>query len=91
MSDAQCMMNNCRRSAPATEPFCFLHRQLQAKGGSLNMRSLAFITDLETRVTSLEALLLRSREYVLDALEAHEHTDGRNLLNEIDATLGSKP
>jgi len=26
VSGAQCMMNNCRNSAPASEPFCSLHR-----------------------------------------------------------------
>ena len=32
-------------------------------------------------------LLTRAREYVADALDAHEHSDGRDLINEIDATL----
>lgn len=33
-------------------------------------------------------LLKRSREYVTDSLEAHEHTDGRELLAEVDEALG---
>ncbi len=36
----------------------------------------------------LRALLTRAREYVTDALEAYEHSDGRDLLKEIDAALG---
>lgn len=32
-------------------------------------------------------LLSRAREYVADALDAHEHSDGRDLINEIDAAL----
>lgn len=35
-------------------------------------------------------LLVRAREYVVDALDAHEHSDGRDLLNEIDAALTPK-
>jgi len=38
----------------------------------------------------LRALLTRSREYVTDTLDAHEHTDGRDLLKEIDAALGQR-
>jgi len=38
-------------------------------------------------IVSLRDLLARSREYVADALEAHEHSDGRALLSEIDAAL----
>lgn len=33
-------------------------------------------------------LLAAAREYVADALEAHEHSDGRELLAKIDATYG---
>lgn len=36
-------------------------------------------------------LLTRAREYVADALDAHEHSDGRDLINEIDATLEQVP
>lgn len=42
----------------------------------------------------MRGLLTRAREYVTDALDAHEHTDGRDLLKEIDAALrqrGSEP
>ena len=35
----------------------------------------------------LLGLLERSREYVSDSLEAHEHSDGRYLLAEIDEAL----
>lgn len=35
----------------------------------------------------LAGLLRRARWYVNDALEAHEHSDGRELLSEIDAAL----
>ena len=80
---AQCLMVNCRNRAPADEAFCakhrapHLHRELQHRGGSLNMRSLAYITDLETREAELVELLRQSLEYVSDSLEAHEHSDGR--------------
>ena len=36
---------------------------------------------------ALRDLLFRARWYVNDALEAHEHSDGRDLLREIDAAL----
>lgn len=36
---------------------------------------------------SAEGLLAAAREYVADALEAHEHSDGRELLSKIDAVL----
>lgn len=35
----------------------------------------------------LLGLLERSREYVSDSLEAHEHSDGRELLVQIDEAL----
>lgn len=35
----------------------------------------------------LLSLLKRSREYVSDSLEAHEHSDGRELLSAIDESL----
>lgn len=37
----------------------------------------------------LRGLLVEAREFVTDALEAHEHSDGRDLLNRIDAALGN--
>jgi hypothetical protein len=37
---------------------------------------------------NLRELLTEARAYVADALEAHEHTDGRKLLREIDLALG---
>lgn len=40
------------------------------------------------RADRLRDLLTRAREYVTDALDAHEHSDGRDLLREIDAALG---
>jgi hypothetical protein len=39
-------------------------------------------------VRNLRDLLSDAREYVADALEAHEHSDGRRLLREIDLALG---
>lgn len=39
------------------------------------------------RADQMRALLIRARWYVGDALDAHEHTDGRDLLKEIDAAL----
>lgn len=39
------------------------------------------------RSDTMRALLVRAREYVNDALEGHEHSDGRDLLKEIDAAL----
>jgi len=41
--------------------------------------------------TSLPALLRRAREYVADSLDAHEHSDGRDLLDQIDAALTESP
>lgn len=37
------------------------------------------------RVIALAGLLGQARDYVADALEAHEHSDGRELLAKIDA------
>ena len=37
----------------------------------------------------LRALLAEARWFVTDALEAHEHSDGRELLRRIDAALGN--
>lgn len=39
------------------------------------------------KADTLRALLTRARWYVDDALDAYEHTDGRDLLREIDAAL----
>ena len=39
------------------------------------------------RADKMRDLLTRAREYVTDALDAHEHSDGRDLLKEIDAAL----
>jgi hypothetical protein len=39
------------------------------------------------RAIALAGLLGKAREYVTDALEAHEHSDGRSLLVKIDAAL----
>lgn len=44
-----------------------------------------------TRTNSLTCLLTRAREYVADALDAYEHSDGRDLLTEIDAALSPAP
>lgn len=41
------------------------------------------------KADALRVLLTRAREYVADALDAHEHTDGRDLLKEIDAALAT--
>lgn len=40
---------------------------------------------------STAPLLARAREYVVDSLDAHEHSDGRDLLNEIDIALSTTP
>lgn len=39
------------------------------------------------RADLMRDLLARAREYVSDALDAYEHSDGRELLTEIDAVL----
>lgn len=39
----------------------------------------------------LRAELTSAREYVVDALDAHEHSDGRELLQRIDAALSDAP
>ncbi len=43
------------------------------------------------KADALRALLTRAREYLVDALEAYEHSDGRDLLKEIDDALPSNP
>lgn len=48
------------------------------------------LADERDRTILLASLLTRAREYVADALDAHEHTDGRDLLREIDAALSSE-
>lgn len=39
------------------------------------------------RADLMRGLLLRAREYVTDALDAYEHSDGRELLGAIDSSL----
>lgn len=51
----------------------------------LDLQRLA--ADECARADRMRDLLTRAREYVTDALDAHEHTDGRDLLREIDAVL----
>lgn len=45
------------------------------------------------RADLMRGLLTQAREFVTDALEAHEHSDGRELLTAIDRALseGVKP
>lgn len=43
------------------------------------------------KADAMRALLTDARLYVTDALEAHEHSDGRDLLHLIDAALGDAP
>jgi len=43
------------------------------------------------RADLMRDLLTRARWFVNDALEAHEHSDGRDLLTEIDAALSTPP
>lgn len=42
------------------------------------------------KADQMRALLIRARWYVADALDAYEHTDGRDLLKEIDATMAKE-
>ena len=51
----------------------------------LDLQRLA--ADECARADKMRDLLTRARWYVTDALEAHEHSDGRDLLREIDAVL----
>ena len=51
----------------------------------LDLQNLA--ADECARADTMRDLLTRAREYVTDALDAHEHSDGRDLLKEIDAAL----
>ena len=51
----------------------------------LDLQRLA--ADECARADKMRDLLTRAREYVTDALDAHEHSDGRDLLKEIDAAL----
>lgn len=41
------------------------------------------------RADLMRGLLTQTREFVTDALEAHEHSDGRELLTAIDSALSS--
>ena len=52
---------------------------------------IAGSADDRDRAILLIGLLERAREYVADDLDAHEHSDGRELLNEIDAALSPPP
>jgi hypothetical protein len=54
----------------------------------LSLQSLA-ADDRET-ATTLRGLLSETCCYVTDALDAYEHTDGRDLLNRITAALNPK-
>lgn len=49
----------------------------------------AFAAEERERTILLSGLLVRAREYVADTLDAHEHSDGRELLNEIVAALAA--
>jgi hypothetical protein len=51
----------------------------------LDLQNLA--ADECARADTMRGLLTRARWYVTDALDAHEHSDGRDLLKEIDAAL----
>lgn len=51
----------------------------------LDLQRLA--ADECARADTMRDLLTRARWYVTDALDAHEHSDGRDLLKEIDAAL----
>ena len=46
-----------------------------------------FAADERDRTILLSGMLAEAREYVTDALEAMEHSDGRDLLNRIDGAL----
>lgn len=46
-----------------------------------------FAADERDRAILFTGLLTEAREYVTDALEAMEHSDGRDLLNRIDGAL----
>jgi hypothetical protein len=45
---------------------------------------------LAGRPDGVLALLVQAREYIADALEAHEHSDGRQLLTEIDEAIAKE-
>lgn len=51
----------------------------------LDLSNLA--ADECARADMMRDLLNRAREYVAGSLDAHEHSDGRDLLNEIDFAL----
>jgi hypothetical protein len=64
----------------------------QALTASLDVRSSrdhARTTGSALELADLRSLLRLARDYVVDALEAHEHSDGRELLGWIDAALSS--
>ena len=57
------------------------------KAARLDLQGLAY--DECARADLMRGLLLDAREYVSDALDAYEHSDGRDLLTKIDATLSA--
>jgi hypothetical protein len=46
---------------------------------------------MAAEVDDLRSLLTQAREFVTDSLEAHEHSDGRELLTAIDTALHQAP
>lgn len=70
----------------ATDLIAALHERIEGEGRArLDLSLLA--AEEAAKADTLRALLTRAREYVTDALEAYEHSDGRDLLREIDAAL----
>lgn len=53
-------------------------------------KAVAIAVIYAERERALTAELRAAREYVSDALDAHEHSDGRELLQRIDAILPAK-
>lgn len=75
-----------RERRDAQDRVAGLEALLKAENAArLDLQNLA--ADECARADKMRDLLTRARWYVTDALDAHEHSDGRDLLKEIDAAL----
>lgn len=79
---------------PKAETFAAWNTRSQSHSlpGDVGMREALngmthLAADERDRTILLSKLLEQAREYVSDAMDAHNHDDGRKLLDEIDAAL----
>ena len=83
---ASILWRSAEKAADAANAIVGQEALLKAENAArLDLQNLA--ADECARADKMRDLLTRAREYVADALDAYEHTDGRDLLREIDAVL----